>query len=291
MVLVALPNLRSGSPILAPSGEREAVRRAKRRPRQRLKQQSGQAVRRRPVIRRPVKSSPGPGEPGIRGRVMALRGTVVVVREWGSAVRVRSSRAWAPVSARLHEAMDRLESRDVASTSLTAVAPTVSAAAPAPERADPVSDMPPRATGSAPKMQPGSTTPTSTTSTTSTSTTPTTPTTPTSTTPTSMSTMPSRTTTASYPTASYPAVVLGPKRDRFDVEAITRARARTVGRPRSRPAVSGPTPVIDLRPSAVPDQRADHRPERRTDQRTQERVGNRAGERAEGQAGSARRTR
>jgi len=84
VALVALPNLRQGSPILTPDGER-AVQRAK------------QQAKKKPA---------------------AAAGTtwhgLVAFRHRLARLHRRISRAWAPVSAVLHEGMDRLEARDAA---------------------------------------------------------------------------------------------------------------------------------------------------------------------------------
>jgi hypothetical protein len=79
MLVVALPNLRSGSRILTPDGER-VVERAKEQAKQ-----------------KPVAVGRAAGSSTWHGLVVLRR---------------RSSRAWAPISATLHEAMDRLEGRD-----------------------------------------------------------------------------------------------------------------------------------------------------------------------------------
>jgi hypothetical protein len=87
VALVALPNLRQGSPILTPDGER-AVQRAK------------QQAKKKPA---------------------AAAGTtwhgLVAFRHRLARLHRRISRAWAPVSAVLHEGMDRLEARDAAKDS------------------------------------------------------------------------------------------------------------------------------------------------------------------------------
>jgi hypothetical protein len=82
VVLVALPNLRQGSPILTPDGER-AVRRAK------------QTAKQKPMA--------------------AVGGTwhgLVALQRLIARLSRRAGRIWAPISAALHEAMDRLEDRD-----------------------------------------------------------------------------------------------------------------------------------------------------------------------------------
>jgi hypothetical protein len=84
MILVALPNLRQGSPILTPDGER-AVRRAKQQAKEKPLAAAGST----------------------------WHGLVALKRLLARLSR-RIARGWAPISAMLHEAMDRLEARDVA---------------------------------------------------------------------------------------------------------------------------------------------------------------------------------
>jgi hypothetical protein len=82
VVLVALPNLRQGSPILTPDGER-AIKRAKRQ-----------------AKRKPAAAAGS-----------TWHGLVALKRAFARLGR-RIARIWAPISAALHEAMDRLEDRD-----------------------------------------------------------------------------------------------------------------------------------------------------------------------------------
>lgn len=84
MILVALPNLRQGSPILTPDGER-AVRRAKQQAKEKPLAAAGST----------------------------WHGLVALKRLLARLSR-RIARGWAPISAMLHEAMDRLEARDAA---------------------------------------------------------------------------------------------------------------------------------------------------------------------------------
>jgi hypothetical protein len=114
LVLVALPNLRQGSRILTPHGER-AVQRAKRRAKE-----------------RPLAAVGG-----------TWHGLVALKRVLGR-IGGRIARGWAPVSAMLHEAMDHLENRDgqsdaTRSAPVTPSVPTVDAAPvrSAPEQARP----------------------------------------------------------------------------------------------------------------------------------------------------------
>src|SRR3954452_6722233 len=84
VALVALPNLRQGSPILTPDGER-AVQRAKQQAKEKPLAAAGSSWH-------------GP----------------VALNRLLARMHRRISRAWAPVSAVLHEGMDRLEARDAA---------------------------------------------------------------------------------------------------------------------------------------------------------------------------------
>ena len=89
VVLVALPNLRQGSRILTPDGER-AVQRARQTP------------------------------------LAAAGGTwhgLVALERLIARLGRQIARAWAPVSVRLHEAMDRLEARDAAKDNGSGVEP------------------------------------------------------------------------------------------------------------------------------------------------------------------------
>ena len=84
MILVALPNLRQGSRILTPDGER-AVKRAKQKAKQKPLAAAGST----------------------------WHGLVPLPRALARFGR-RAGRIWAPISAVLHEAMDRLEANDAA---------------------------------------------------------------------------------------------------------------------------------------------------------------------------------
>jgi hypothetical protein len=105
VLLVALPHLRQGSRILTPHGER-AVERAKQQ----------------------AKEKPLAAVGGTWHGLVALKR--VLGRHGG-----RIARAWSPVSAMLHEAMDHLENRD----SRSDVTPSASTASTAALRVDPAS--------------------------------------------------------------------------------------------------------------------------------------------------------
>lgn len=196
LVVVALPNLRNGSRLLTPDGER-ALEQARQKP----AAAAGQTVR------------------GVRS---TWRGLVVA--------RSRASRAWAPASERLHEVMDRLETREVPAGELRtgeiAVRDvSVPEGAPLPDSGPATQSVRVRHTA-APETAP-----------------------------------------EAAPVEKAPirhAQPSGPLRQRFDVAAIV-GRRGPIGRPRPVPPVSGPIPVdrpkkadgdrvIDLRADAVTDE-------------------------------------
>jgi hypothetical protein len=86
LAVVALPNLRNGSRLLTPDGERALVR-AKEQARQKPVAAAGQTWRQT-----------------LRGMILTWRGLVVARRSL--------ARRWAPLSARLHGLFDQLEGRE-----------------------------------------------------------------------------------------------------------------------------------------------------------------------------------
>jgi hypothetical protein len=86
LILVALPNLRQGSRFLTPDGQR-AVKRAKQKAKQKPLAAAGSTWHGLVAVR----------------RLLARFGR-------------RAARIWAPISAALHEAMDRLEAKDAQRT-------------------------------------------------------------------------------------------------------------------------------------------------------------------------------
>jgi hypothetical protein len=162
LAVVALPNLRNGSRLLTPDGER-ALEQARHKP------------------------------------VAAAGQTVRTVR---TAHRV-ASRAWAPASERLHDLMDRLETREGAPVDLrTGEIPVrdlgLPEGAPLPDSGPPTAPVRVRHTGAAGSVEPGA---------------------------------PIR-----------HAQPVAPLRQKFDVAAIVGKRGG-IGRPRSVPPISGPIPV------------------------------------------------
>jgi len=236
LVLVAIPNLRQGAPILTPDGER-AVKRAKQQAKQKPLAAAGSTWHGLVAVERLLARL---------GRRIARLGQ-------------RIGRLWAPVSAALHEMMDRLEDRDAAQRNGSgAQTPTAGRAArdhagtPMRHAAGPgrptYVEVPRPVEAQEPE-------------------------------PTQQSASPQQ----SQPTQQneQPAV----KQDRFDVDRIV--GRSSVGRPRTMPAISGPIPEItEHQPARSTSSEPGTDPDGRTiDLRDAERSD------ADQEAGSARRAR
>jgi hypothetical protein len=186
LAVVALPNLRNGSRLLTPDGERAL-----------------EQARQKPVAA---------AEQTKRGVAGTWRGLVIARRS--------TSRAWAPVSERLHEVMDRLETRERPAAALrTGEIPirdvSAPAGAPLPDSGPPTQSLRVRHTGEPePKPEP-------------------------------------KAEPKAEKTPIRHAQPSGPLRQRFDVAAIVGKRG-PIGRPRPVPPVSGPIPVDQRNAPAEP---------------------------------------